>query len=226
MKAPVSPHGLPSGPVSVLGTRRPAGAHGQTRLGYAHTCAVVSTHPISKMDLLFFTARARHFPPSLVIWFFPSLQRELSPCQPPAGRGLSHPHPQHRAPLVPLGGVAFLWHPQQLCLTLPLGRTQRPEETSQDSAPGDGNNLQKLSDRSGPRGSLNDRRASLISISRVRRCWRQPQMAKVSVPSPGLLQACCSVTGKGKLFLAARWVLWSECVCPPKRHVPKSHPPG
>lgn len=149
-------HSLSSSPVGVLGTRA-AGARGQTRLGYAHTCAVVSTHPISKMDLLFFTARARHFPPSLVIWFFPSLQRELSTRQPPAGRELGHPHPQHRAPLVPLGGIAFLWDPQQLCPTLPFGRTRRLEETSKDSSPGDGNHLQKLSNQSGPWKSLNDR---------------------------------------------------------------------
>lgn len=77
--------------------------------------AFASTHPTSKIDLLFFTARARHFPPSLVILFSPSLQREVCTCQPPAVRGLQC----HRAPLALLG-VWLLMRPQQPCPDLPF----------------------------------------------------------------------------------------------------------
>ena len=78
----------PSGPLGALAPRTGSGAS-------------ASTHPTSKMDLLFFTARARHFPPSLVILFSPSLQREPRARQLPAVRGLCrrHPRPQRGAPL-------------------------------------------------------------------------------------------------------------------------------
>lgn len=69
-----------------------------------HTRAFISTHPTSVIDLLFFTARARHFPPSLVILFFPSLRREgvvhpsASSCE-----GTQPPSCPAQSPLAPLG---------------------------------------------------------------------------------------------------------------------------
>lgn len=123
------PHSLPSDPAGVcvcVCARRPAGAQGH-RMGHVvHTCASVSTHPISLIDLLFFTARARHFPPSLVILFFPSLQRESCTRQPPAVRGLGHPRPQHRALWPLLGGVTFLLGPTA---AMPWAPTQGRTDT-------------------------------------------------------------------------------------------------
>ena len=97
------------------------------QVGFCTHMAFVSTHPTSKIDLLCFTAWARHFPPSLVILFFPSLQRELCPCQPLAVRGLSHPQTQHRAPLVPLGrcGLSPGTHSSG-ALRSPSGKDPRP----------------------------------------------------------------------------------------------------
>lgn len=96
-----SPQQAPATLRVYLCPRTPAGALEPRTGGIARG----PTHPTSKMDLLFFTARARHFPPSLVILFSPSLQREPCPHQLPAagggGGGLhhQHPRPQLRAPL-------------------------------------------------------------------------------------------------------------------------------
>lgn len=68
---------LAPGPSGSLISRGAASVRTAGRL-CAPTCVweVPSTHPTSTMEVLFFTARATHFPPSLVILFFPSLQRE------------------------------------------------------------------------------------------------------------------------------------------------------
>lgn len=125
LSAPAAPPPATACPVVPLASvcaRTPVQGH---RTGHVmHTCAVVSTHPTSLIDLLFFTAWARHFPPSLVILFFPSLQRESCMCQPPAVRGLSHPHRQHRALGPLLGGVAFLLGPTAAMPCRTQGKTE------------------------------------------------------------------------------------------------------
>lgn len=75
---------------------------------HAHLRASASTHPTSKMDLLFFTARARHFPPSLVILFFPSLWREVVHRSAPTVKSMGHP-PLGQSPSGPSWeGLVFL----------------------------------------------------------------------------------------------------------------------
>lgn len=186
---------------------------------HAHLRASASTHPTSKMDLLFFTARARHFPPSLVILFFPSLWRESCTGQLPLSKAWAT-HPWDRAPRAPPGrDWSFSWASSQ-------GGAQSPKESQSGFLSRGWSQFspQKLRDLTSPGNSLNDLWASLLPSAD----WKVPastangqgvdpvtRAAPGAPPSLGLChpQQNASMTQpRLKLLLATRWLPWPE-VC-------------
>lgn len=156
-------------------------------LSLSLSLALASTHPISKIDLLFFTARARHFPPSLVILFSPSLQREPCTGQPPAVGGLHRQHPcaPHRAPSAPRSPGTCRAHARASS----QGRTHRPRESHQNPLQTWSLSLPNLRDLSFPGSSLN----GLQSIAHFH---QQTRGVPVSAASGQGLQ--CSTRGSSE----------------------------